>query len=210
MVGHVCRSSASLLQPLKIQRIWLHPRGWLGTDQATRDCSWRKQGKALVLPSLLFQQKSWGCLFPSAWVLISTSSTFQHLPPSNQVQLLLYISLNLLFSQPLLPIKLDIRTVHQLVLFWSRGVCFWPWMLWLGWTWIFLQNYSQALCFHLFRCSDPIALPQKTLNSLGGSQQKNPMLLSLGIAIALYVLSSGGDPGSVCVYDHFIILSSKD
>lgn len=36
------------------------------------------------------------------------------------------------------------------------------------------------------------------------------MLLSLGIAIALYVLSSGGDPGSVCVYDHFISLSSKD
>lgn len=53
-------------------------------------------------------------------------------------------------------------------------------------------------------------LPQKTLNYPGRSQWKNLMLLSLGIAIALYVLSSGGDTGSVCVYDHFISLSSKD
>lgn len=29
------------------------------------------------------------------------------------MQLLLYISLNLLFSWPLLPIKLDIREIHQ-------------------------------------------------------------------------------------------------
>lgn len=44
-----------------------------------------------------------------------------------------------------------------------------------------------------------VTLPHKTLKSPGRSQQKNPMLLSLGIAIALYVLSSGGDVGSVCV-----------
>ena len=55
-----------------------------------------------------------------------------------------------------------------------------------------------------------VTLPHKTLNSPGRSQQKNLMLLSLGIAIALYVLSSGGDVGSVCVYDHFISLSAQD
>lgn len=50
--------------------------------------------------------KFFGGLFvPSAWISIST--------PPPQTQLLLYISLNLLVSQPLLPIKLDIREIHQ-------------------------------------------------------------------------------------------------
>lgn len=36
------------------------------------------------------------------------------------------------------------------------------------------------------------------------------MLLSLGIPVALYFLSSGAGGGRVCVYDYFISLSSQD
>lgn len=58
-----------------------------------------------MLPPLPFQQNSRIVLF--------LGLEFQYLPPPSQTQLLLCSNLNLLFSQPLLPIKLDIRNIHQ-------------------------------------------------------------------------------------------------
>ena len=127
-------------------------------------------GKAWVLSSLLVQQNSsWTCLFPSAWVLISSSSSFQYLPPSNQVQLLLYISLNLLFSQPLLLIKLDIRTAHQLELFRSRVGC----LCVNAVAWVdldFSAELQPSLVLSPVQVFRSHCLPQKTLNSPGRSQ----------------------------------------
>lgn len=209
MAGHLCRSPVSPLQSLKIRCVWIHPRGRPGTDQATGDCSWRKQGMALVLPSPLPPYSS--KLLPGLVCFLVLE--LQYLPPPCQAQLLPYICLSLLFSQPLLPIKLDIRHTHPSVLFRDRVCHFFAWMAECcgldGPGFIYRLHASLVHSpVQVFRSC--VTLPHKTLNSPGRSQQKNPMLLSLGIAIALFVLSSGGDVGSVCVCDHFVSFSSQD
>lgn len=165
--------------------------------------SWRKQGKA------------WRSLLPfpqhSSGVVLSLVLEFQCLPPPSQAALCFCSSLNLLFSQPLLPIKLDIRNIHQPG---CVGVQFAISVHELldaitQMDLNFSKNYLKASCFHLCRCWSPITLPNKPLNSLIRSQQRNPMLLSFGVLTALYFSSFGGDGGGVYIY-HFIRLSSQD
>lgn len=140
-------------------------------------------------PSTFF----WGRSFPSAWISVSTSSFSS--------STLFCSSLNLLFSPPLLPIKLDIRNIHQPG---CLGVQFAISVRELlgAITQMDLnlsKNDLKASCFHLCRCWSPITRPNKPLNSLRRSQQRNPMLLSFGILIALYFSSFGGD-GGVCIF----------
>lgn len=112
----------------------------------------------LVLLSVPFQQKSSGnWLFCRAWISISIPSP--HLS-SHSVAVWFYCSLSLSFLLNEMLEGFISKCSSAAVCY----LCMNRWMLWLGWTEIYLQNYMKASCFHLCGCLGPATPSNKALN----------------------------------------------